>query len=71
MKNTENPARRRKPRLTDRVLEGIITAVTNLQSGDVETAFGSDTAETRKAWDDMTAACNWAFAMKRHREGRT
>jgi hypothetical protein len=57
----------RKPVLTDRVLDGIITAAVTLQAGDVASAFGQDDAETRKLWDDVSRACEWASAMKRYR----
>lgn len=57
-----------KPRLTDRVLRGIIAATSAMLAGDVASAFGTDDAETRKDWDDVARADQWARAMREHRQ---
>lgn len=50
--------------LTPEVLDGIIVAVSCLQAGSVESAFGNDTKETRADWDKMSKASDWARAAR-------
>lgn len=56
-----------KPRLTDRVLRGIVAAAAPILAGGPAEAFGNDTPETRKAWDDVAVAKQWANEMQEYR----
>lgn len=57
-----------KPKLTDKVLRGILAACSVVLAGDIASAFGHEDEETRKSWDDACRAQAWARQMIISRE---
>jgi hypothetical protein len=57
----------RKPRLTDRVLNGIIAACSVILAGTPSDAFGHSSPENDRDFDDVGLADRWAKAMQDHR----
>lgn len=60
----------RKPRLTDKVISGIIAATSVILAGDVATAFGHEDAETKRAWEEVCTANKWAKEIRYERSQR-
>jgi len=59
-----------KPRVTDKVLRGILAACSVVLAGDIASAFGHEDSETRKSWDDACRAQAWARQMIIARKAR-
>lgn len=64
------PPPQHKPRLTDKVIRGVIVATSSAMAGDIEDAFGNDSPENRKDWDAMRAADSWARQMRSYRKDK-
>ena len=58
-----------KPRLTNRILLGIIEMGCLVEAGSIEdyTAYGEHDPESKAMWDRAFAALGWARAMREHR----
>jgi hypothetical protein len=57
----------RKPRLTDKVLRGIMVAVNEMCAGDLDDLVASEIIESAS---DVDCAENWVHAMTRYRAAR-
>ena len=61
-----------KPRLTNRVMAGLMHMAALTEAGDCEvfTGYPNNAAhpEERQIWDDTMRACRWVWEMRDHRE---
>ncbi|MCI0349556.1 MAG: hypothetical protein L0Z53_09050 [Acidobacteriales bacterium] len=59
-----------RPRLTNKVIEGIIAMGCVVSCGAPEDAFGSDGPKERRQYDAAIVAFNWAKDMRDYRAKR-
>lgn len=59
-----------KPRLTDKVIRGLIHMAAVCEAGGPDEVFGAHRPEEMKQWDDVKAAILWSFRIRDYRAAR-